>query len=125
MSSSKELYELFRDGKLGELLVREFNGKIGRVDPMKDSEFMISFESEEETPDINLILRKVIEYYRELGYEVEINDKSHGNQSFDIVIHHDRGKSSWTAFVIVLTTRYPITPGGDKKFLRVTSLKIQ
>ena len=124
MPSARELEVLFEEGGLGDMLAVTFNGERGHTYPMKDSEFMIGFKNEEETPSIDLIRPKVIEFYQKLGYEVEINRNFSGHDSFTAVIHHDRNKVSWHAFVVTVTTNYPITPGEKKSFLRVTCLRI-
>ncbi len=50
---------LFNEGKLGELLVRAFGGVRGHTDSVQDSEFLVVFESNKKTPNIDDVRKTV------------------------------------------------------------------
>ncbi len=110
--------ELFNEGKLGELLVRAFGGGRSRLYPIQDSEFLILFESDEETPDIETIAKTVKEHYWNLGYDIE-NQRINGDR-FEAIISYDRRKMNGCCVGLVITTHYPFDIGANRTSLRAT-----
>ncbi len=115
MASFKELVKLFNDGELGKLIAREFRGERGYVNPNEDSEFLVVFKSDSETPTAEAVAEVVTRHYVGLGYVVcRTNDPDEA--CFQAVISHD---SIGNTVNVVITTRYPHNEGHAS--LRVTS----
>lgn len=123
MASSKELVALFMEGKLGELLVRRFGGKRGYTRPNRDSDFLLAFKTEEETPSANHIARHiartVTEYYGGLGYVVKPNVHQ-SQECFQANIFYSLKEG--ISVGVVITTHYPNV--GDPSILRRANLRV-
>ena len=118
MASIRELVELNNQGDLGIMLAKKFNGKIGHLDPRKDSDFMIGFITREATPSAKDIGKAVTEHYTRLGYEVE-PDKYQRGHAFDAVVFF--GIKGEGCVTMAITTFYPLTPGDANNHIRVTT----
>ncbi len=117
MASTKELAELFKRGELGKLLANTFNGERGRVNPCADSDLLVIFKSEDQTPSAEKIGETVRQYYSNLGYVVD--DESLRDNSFEANIY---SKSEDGFVSLVITTHYPFpAPGQGRASLRITS----
>ncbi|KKU26989.1 MAG: hypothetical protein UX39_C0005G0027 [Candidatus Magasanikbacteria bacterium GW2011_GWA2_46_17] len=114
MASLKELNRLFSIGELGKLLAREFGGTRGYVNQNEDSDFLVLFKSESDTPERDAIGTVVTKHYTGLGYVVRSTPGS--EHCFEVDISH---KSSNGLIHVVITTHYPHNNGHAS--LRVTS----
>ena len=117
MASSQELWKLFAEGKLVELLASTFGGKFGRLNPWRDSEFIMSFDDEEKTPGAQRVAEVVKEYYKNLGYEVD-DRRSRGSNCFEAFVSHERHSPTGYTVSVVITVPYP--HGGNRANLRAT-----
>ena len=117
MASIRKLVQLNRDGDLGKMLAEKFHGECGRTFPQKDLEFMIGFKSESETPMASAVAEAITQHYREKGFKVTIDDLQ--ENCFQCRIHTDNLDSGWIN--VLVTTRYPLTPGGGLNHIRVTT----
>ncbi|MDO8483007.1 MAG: hypothetical protein Q7S86_04280 [bacterium] len=104
MASIAELVRLFNDGELGKLIAREFRGERGHVNPNEDSDFLVVFKSDSETPAREAVAEVVTKHYTGLGYAVRpVRDSD--KECFQAEIYKE---SDSRGFVhIVITTRYP------------------
>ena len=119
MASIKELVGLFNHGELGKLLARTFNGERGRVYPREDSDLIITFRSESETPSAEAIGQAVAKHFTGLGYVV-IPDARQGMGCFQATVYAG-SKEDFCVYVVV-TTHYPFpAPGQGNASLRITS----
>ena len=119
MASIKELVELFNSGAMGKLLASTFNGERGRVCPNEDSDVLVVFRSEAETPDIIRIKKVITDHYTKLGYRVEPNKLQSGN-CFEAFVYWSSKEHGIIG--IVVTTNYPFpAPGQGTASLRLTS----
>lgn len=118
MASTPELVRLFNTGTLGKSLAEEFHGERGRVNPhFEDSEFLVVFPSEPETPKADAISLFVSKYYTEMGYSIQV-DQRPGKDCFQARIFYAE-EEGWVN--IAITTHYPFpAPGQGRASLRVT-----
>ena len=121
MPSRNELIELFQNGELSKLLAQRFQGQI-RTYPtkeMKDSDFLVVFESEEKTPDAKKITETVTKFYADKGYEVKPDDNSDSNY-FGALIFYNRNAREATCISVSITTRYFTSEKSGYASLRAT-----
>lgn len=120
MSSLPKMIELNNEGHLGQMLAENLDGERGYIYPRGDSEFVISFSSEEVTPSVEEVKDLVVESYSQLGYEVEVVKNSPPDM-FEAYIFCSRTRKEEGSIYVVISTRYPIVMGGSKNHIRVTT----
>jgi hypothetical protein len=122
MASSQELWQLFTEGKLVELLASTFGGESRRLDDVKDSDFIMSFGGVEQTPNAQQVAEAVKMYYIGLGYKVD-DRRSGGGKCFEAFVHHDRHLPGGCVVSVVITIPYPLD--GNRANLRATCEKFR
>lgn len=117
MASITELVALFNNGELGKLLAREFNGERGHVHPNEDSDLIIVFESNEDTPSVDEINEVVTRHYSQLGYRVILD----GYGAKNVIGCSFRSDDSDEYCVCVtISTSYPFN--GKRSAMRISSI---
>lgn len=120
MPSFKKLVESNDRGDLGAMLAKQFGGERGRTYPRGDSEFIVGFASEEQTPSIDQLRQAVAIFYGQLGYAVEMSKGSPPDVLEFFVFCHGTTKEENSIFVII-STRYRLDKGGKRENVRVNT----
>jgi hypothetical protein len=103
-TTAKELVSFFYEGQLGNLLESTFNGSIGYVNPgHQDSEVFISFPSDAETPDADVIKQVITDTLEAVGFIVK--DMTSGNNNFHAQVLSTETDQVWV--LITISTKYP------------------
>lgn len=118
MASIIQLVQLVTQGETGKLLARMFNGERGHVYQNEDSELIVVFKSEEETPEAPAILKAITAHYEKMGCRVEpYGGDADCIEAFIFPSTNEEGKIG-----IVVTTHYPFpAPGQGTAALRLTT----
>jgi hypothetical protein len=119
MASIAELVRLVNEGETGKLLAKTFHGERGSANPCEDSDVLVVFPSEAQTPEAKDIARVVTDHYTRKGYVVERN-KHEGADCFEVLIFAEEKFNG--AVAITITTKYPFpAPGQGRASLRLCS----
>lgn len=121
MASIRELIDSNNRGELGAMLASRFKGERGRTYPRGDSEFMVGFPSEEETPPVEALKLAIVEFYTGLGYQIEVAEQSPSDM-FEAYVFCQGTRKEEGSIYLVISTRYPLVPAeGVLDHLRVTT----
>ncbi len=112
IGTAKLLVELSMEGKLGQMLARTFNGKIGDTYPQKDSDFVITFETKSALPPNTSLINAIQGLFQEHGFEVKFN--SNEGHCVDFTV-----KSEGFLLIAIITIPYPTCD--NRASLRVTT----
>jgi hypothetical protein len=105
MEHVKKMICLFYEGRIGELFEREFKGELGFQNPgHKDSDVIVSFQSEAETPDAETINATVTSFLTGLGYTVK--DMTSGVNNFHAQVLSPETDQVWV--IVNISTQYPL-----------------
>ena len=117
MASFDKLVDLTHKGDLGNMLALKFHGeKLELNPPRKDLELAISF-AKSETPSIEEIRQAVMEYYTQLGFNVEASKQPRPMEDmFQLVVFGDRKVNG---LIEVLVT---VNDGGQNRLQIDTSV---
>ena len=120
MASNEELNEMFNRGDLGAFLVERFQGNLGFLYPRKDSDFIVTFKSEEKVPPVDSLENALRLFYSEKGYYIA-NLQKHDENSLEFGVYFD-DVTRFSIFVVI-TTNYPNPqPMTGATSLRVTTV---
>jgi hypothetical protein len=115
MASDRELIQLSNEGDLGNLIAETFQGRLGHADGRLDADRVITFESDANTPTSRQIHALVLQHYKTLGYDIELE-----MEGFNMCVGSVRKFDSMNGLItMTISTNYPLD--GTCNHVRVTT----
>lgn len=99
----RELVKLFNEGALSKFIAQRFKGERGHPYPCQDSEILVVFKSEAETPSAQTLKPAIIECYSDLGFSVTPS-KEDGRDLFELTFRVE--PDDVEVIHVVITTNY-------------------